>query len=266
MGRKPTSNAWQWSRSARTRRVLLEAAREVFAGHGYDGASIADVVERAGSSVGSLYHHFGGKAELFVALWQDHQDAQEQRVVTAVAKARADGEEDLLTPVHLRRAGVFRRFLGAPRRGPPVHDGRWAAGVRDDEAGPQPRMGPAERGAARAGADPVDRMTVSVLTTIMGGTAREIAASSSGHQAGVLADAAITLIRRLDPLNPPAPSSRPSPPSVLRRSVRQIWLPLHRAGGCLRVRSRGQCGPLLAAGQLRRLMRHGCRSGVRPEH
>ena len=62
MARKPTSNAWQWSRSAETRRVLLAAAREVFAAHGYDGASIADVVERAGSSVGSLYHHFGGKA------------------------------------------------------------------------------------------------------------------------------------------------------------------------------------------------------------
>ena len=92
MARKPTSNAWQWSRSAETRRVLLAAAREVFAAHGYDGASIADVVERAGSSVGSLYHHFGGKAELFVALWQDHQDAQEQRVVSAVAKARARGE------------------------------------------------------------------------------------------------------------------------------------------------------------------------------
>ena len=97
MARKPTSNAWQWSRSAETRRVLLEAARAVFAVHGYDGASIADVVERAGSSVGSLYHHFGGKAELFVALWQDHQDAQEQRVVGAVAEARASGEEDLLT-------------------------------------------------------------------------------------------------------------------------------------------------------------------------
>ena len=91
MARKPTSNAWQWSRSAETRRVLLAAAREVFAAQGYDGASIADVVERAGSSVGSLYHHFGGKAELFVALWQDHQDAQEQRVVSAVAKARAQG-------------------------------------------------------------------------------------------------------------------------------------------------------------------------------
>ena len=108
MARKPTSNAWQWSRSAETRRVLLAAAREVFAAHGYDGASIADVVERAGSSVGSLYHHFGGKAELFVALWQDHQDAQEQRVVSAVAKARAQGEAGA-GPADRRRGGGGRR-------------------------------------------------------------------------------------------------------------------------------------------------------------
>src|SRR5579875_2006267 len=96
MKRRPASNAWQWSRSAETRRVLLEAAREEFAAHGYDGASVAAVVERAGSSVGSLYHHFGGKAELFVALWQDLQDAQEQRAVTAVAKARSSGEQEPL--------------------------------------------------------------------------------------------------------------------------------------------------------------------------
>lgn len=87
----------------------------MFAAHGYDGASIADVVERAGSSVGSLYHHFGGKAELFVALWQDHQDVQEQRVVSAVAKARADGEEELLT---LFISGA-RAYFGGSLRNPP---------------------------------------------------------------------------------------------------------------------------------------------------
>ncbi len=48
-------------------------------------------------------------------------------------------------------------------------------------------------------------MTVTLLTTIIGETAREIAASSSRQEADVLADAAITFIRRMDPLNPPAP-------------------------------------------------------------
>ena len=53
-----------------------------------------------------------------------------------------------------------------------------------------------------AGADPVDRMTVAILTTIIGEAAREIAASSSREEASALADAAVTLIRRLDPLRP----------------------------------------------------------------
>src|SRR6266487_3731413 len=96
MARRPASNAWQWSRTAQTRKVLLQAAREVFAQRGFAQASIAEVVERAGSSVGSLYHHFGGKTELFMALWQDHQDEHEHRAAGAVAKERAAGEEDPL--------------------------------------------------------------------------------------------------------------------------------------------------------------------------
>ena len=201
MKRRPASNAWQWSRSAQTRRVLLEAAREEFAAHGFDGASVAGMVERAGSSVGSLYHHFGGKAELFVALWQDHTDAQEQRAVSAVAKARAAGEEDPLT---LFIAGA-RAFL----------DGSWAdrdvARLFLTGDGP-PGFEVMRRGRAHewirqnavllgASADPVDRMTVTVLTTLIGEAAREIAAAGSRKQAATLTDAAITLIRRIDPVH-----------------------------------------------------------------
>ena len=66
-------------RSATTRGGLLEAAREVFSGSGFAEAAIADVVARAGASVGSLYHHFGGKAELYLALFEDYQGRQEER-------------------------------------------------------------------------------------------------------------------------------------------------------------------------------------------
>ena len=48
-------------RAAMTRTALLAAAREVFTTSGFAEASIADVVAGAGASVGSLYHHFGGK-------------------------------------------------------------------------------------------------------------------------------------------------------------------------------------------------------------
>ena len=83
--------AWQWERTAETRRALLDAAREVFAEQGFSEASIADVVERAGSSVGSLYHHFGGKSELFLALWQEHQAATRRRPARRWPTARRSG-------------------------------------------------------------------------------------------------------------------------------------------------------------------------------
>jgi AcrR family transcriptional regulator len=58
---RASAGSWQWARTAETQRALLDAAREVFTEQGFAEANIADVVKRAGSSVGSLYHHFGGK-------------------------------------------------------------------------------------------------------------------------------------------------------------------------------------------------------------
>jgi AcrR family transcriptional regulator len=90
------------ARAATTRSSLLAAAREVFAASGFAEASIADVVGRAGASVGSLYHHFGGKAELYIALFEDYQRGQEERAAAAVREARAAGERD---PLKLFLAG-----------------------------------------------------------------------------------------------------------------------------------------------------------------
>src|ERR1700731_2214272 len=90
----PAGGAWQWSRTAQTQRALLDAARQVFTERGFAEASIADIVQRAGSSVGSLYHHFGGKSELFIALWQEHQHAQEEAASKAVAQAKQAGVTD----------------------------------------------------------------------------------------------------------------------------------------------------------------------------
>jgi AcrR family transcriptional regulator len=89
-------------RAATTRGGLLDAARVVFSASGFAEASIADVVTRAGASVGSLYHHFGGKAELYLALFEDYQQRQEERAAVAVRDARLAQETD---PVALFVAG-----------------------------------------------------------------------------------------------------------------------------------------------------------------
>ncbi|HEX3589772.1 MAG TPA: TetR/AcrR family transcriptional regulator [Pseudonocardiaceae bacterium] len=84
------------SRASGTRTMLLEAAREIFTAAGYSDANVVDIVERAGSSVGSLYHHFGGKSDLYIALYDDYQTRQRHRAAKAFRLALANGEEDAL--------------------------------------------------------------------------------------------------------------------------------------------------------------------------
>jgi AcrR family transcriptional regulator len=50
---------------ARTRRALVDRARELFAARGYADVGLAELVGAAGVTKGALYHQFEGKAELF---------------------------------------------------------------------------------------------------------------------------------------------------------------------------------------------------------
>jgi AcrR family transcriptional regulator len=82
--------------SSTTKATLLEAARDIFTTAGYADANVVDIVERAGSSVGSLYHHFGGKSDLYIALYDDYQTRQRHRSAKAFRLALAAGEVDAL--------------------------------------------------------------------------------------------------------------------------------------------------------------------------
>ncbi|WP_436761407.1 TetR/AcrR family transcriptional regulator [Streptosporangium sp. V21-05] len=206
MTRKP--GAWEWSRTAQTRTSMLRAAREVFTEHGFTDAGVADVVERAGLSVGSLYHHFGGKTELFLALWERHQAEHEENAASAVAKARQSGVHD---PLELFVAGA-RAFL----------EGSWErrdlARLFMDGGGP-PGFELLRRTRGRewvrqngvllgAGGTSLDRLTAAVLTATIGEAGREVATCDSEAEAERIIEAAIELIRRLDPLRAP---SAPAP-------------------------------------------------------
>ncbi|MBK6856591.1 MAG: TetR/AcrR family transcriptional regulator [Microthrixaceae bacterium] len=48
-----------------TRQELVEAAARVFARHGFEGSSVADICAEAGLSTGPLYTNFGSKEALF---------------------------------------------------------------------------------------------------------------------------------------------------------------------------------------------------------
>jgi AcrR family transcriptional regulator len=193
----PAGGAWQWSRTAQTRRALLDAARKVFTERGFTEASIADIVQRAGSSVGSLYHHFGGKSELFLALWQEHQLAHEEAAGQAVAEAR---ENRITDPGQLFEAGA-RAFL----------QGSWqrrdlALLFASGDAPPGFEVMRRHRGREWIGQSdsllhltdvPEDRVYAAILTSLIGEGAYEVAGARSRRQAETIIDTVIEYARRL---------------------------------------------------------------------
>jgi len=59
------------SASEARRRQILEAALDCFTTQGVEATTISDIRARCGASVGSIYHHFGSKEELAVALYME---------------------------------------------------------------------------------------------------------------------------------------------------------------------------------------------------
>lgn len=55
-------------KAAVSRARIIAVAAQLFAEHGYEGASIRDIAQAAGMTTASLYYHFSGKDDLFVAV------------------------------------------------------------------------------------------------------------------------------------------------------------------------------------------------------
>ena len=60
--------------SQQTRFELLHVAVKVFNEKGYSSARLEDIAKEAGVTRGAIYHHFGGKAEIFKALVKANKD------------------------------------------------------------------------------------------------------------------------------------------------------------------------------------------------
>ncbi|OEJ28141.1 TetR family transcriptional regulator [Streptomyces agglomeratus] len=71
---------------------LLDAAREVFAEAGFQGAGIEDICRRAGYTRGAFYSNFRTKDELFFALFDAHADRELGRIARTAAEI---GDDDL---------------------------------------------------------------------------------------------------------------------------------------------------------------------------
>jgi AcrR family transcriptional regulator len=78
----------QRERSEATTTRLVAAARELFAADGYAATSLDDIVLAAGVTKGAMYHHFAGKRELFVAVYEREQQRLAERSLSAYARRR----------------------------------------------------------------------------------------------------------------------------------------------------------------------------------
>src|SRR5262249_39937193 len=58
-------------RAERTRNAILEAAAVVFDERGFNGASLSDILAKAGVTKGALYFHFSSKEELARAIVEE---------------------------------------------------------------------------------------------------------------------------------------------------------------------------------------------------
>src|SRR5258708_22666445 len=66
---------------------ILQAARKVFAQHGYHGATIGEIADEAGLSNGAVYYNFTNKEDLFLALLDEWRTELIRDVETAVGRA-----------------------------------------------------------------------------------------------------------------------------------------------------------------------------------
>ena len=82
--RKDTSRAQQ---ASATRDALIMAGRRLFAERGYHEVNVRDLTASAGVTPGALAHHFGGKEDLFLAVFH----AVEQELTAASANSAAKG-------------------------------------------------------------------------------------------------------------------------------------------------------------------------------
>ena len=92
-----------------TKRLIMAAATAEFACHGLGGARVDAIAERAGANKRMLYHYFGSKDELYLAVLEN--------TYTEIRKHESELELDNLSPVEAVRelvAYTFRYFIDHP--------------------------------------------------------------------------------------------------------------------------------------------------------
>lgn len=121
--------------SSAKRQQILDGARRCFLAHGFDGASMNDIVRAAGVSKGTVYAYFPSKEKLFEALvFHDRRQQAEQVIVIQNTERPID---QVLTDLGLRMVQLvtapetisyFRIVIAAAEKFPDVGRSFYEAG------------------------------------------------------------------------------------------------------------------------------------------
>ena len=185
-------------RGAATRSGLLAAARAVFISEGYAQAAVTDIVARAGASVGSLYHHFSGKAALYLALFDELHSVSAEQTRAAVRCARDAGVTD---PMQLFLIGARAYLDGsiaqhelaslfARADGPPGFELVWQERLLE-------WVRKNTEFFARSG-EPLDEAVSIVMTGAMMLALSEVSRAEDDRRAQQVADGVISVLSRLE--------------------------------------------------------------------
>jgi len=100
----------QAERRAGTVRGIEDAARKLFAVHGFTETTIDDIAARAGVAKGAVYHHFSSKEEIFTRVLESIQAELSAAQIPAPSAKPRD-------PLDMISAGVLRYLLAISEPG-----------------------------------------------------------------------------------------------------------------------------------------------------
>ena len=88
-------------RSRATRKQLVDAARGIFARHGFELARLEDIAVAAGKTRGAFYAHFRDKEDVFFAIFEEDMARDRERILPPLSAATSRQERAEVLVEHL---------------------------------------------------------------------------------------------------------------------------------------------------------------------
>jgi AcrR family transcriptional regulator len=90
-----------------TQSDFLDAAEQLFAESGFDGAKVRAIADAAGANLGALHYYWGSKEELFRAVWERRLRPLNEMKLRRLQACREEAERDKIDLHAILRAVIY---------------------------------------------------------------------------------------------------------------------------------------------------------------